>query len=85
MKERKKIKRLLAGLLVIAIFIGQITYYSDVVLAEEYTSENVVIQARKISKTGSYVRINGKRRKGQWINKSYKYNKAFEWWNGSLW
>lgn len=63
MKERKKIKRLLAGLLVIAIFIGQITYYSDVVLAEEYTSENVVIQARKISKTGSYVRINGKEEK----------------------
>lgn len=63
MKEGKKFKRLLAGMLVIAIFIGQFAYYSDVVLAEEYTSENVVIQARKISKTGSYVRINGKEEK----------------------
>lgn len=31
MKERKKIKRLLAGLLVIAIFIGQITYFRKII------------------------------------------------------
>lgn len=63
MKEKNVMKRLLAGILAITVFIGQLTYYSDVVLAAEYTSENLVLQAKEINKAGSYIGINGKEEK----------------------